>query len=451
MTSSLGDSRFPGGFVWGTATAAYQIEGAAREDGRGVSIWDTFTSQPGRVRNGESGGVADDHYHRFRGDIAAMKHIGLNGYRFSVAWPRVQPQGGGAVNEAGLCFYDELVDSLLGAGIEPFVTLYHWDLPQPLEDQGGWLERDTAAAFAEYAGTVAARLGDRVRHWITLNEPQVAAFAGYASGDHAPGRREGDLGGVTAAHHLLLAHGLGTAAIRAVRPDAGVGITLNLTPVQPATPSETDRQAALRQDARQNRLFLDPLFRGSYSSETIAAYRGVEPPAAPTDAETIAIPVDFLGVNYYTRSVVKDGHGGAVISVTPKGSLYTEMGWEVYPNGLRQILVRVQSEYSPPHMYVTENGAAYSDVQLHDGSVADLERQEYIRSHIEAIGDAIAEGADVRGYFVWSLLDNFEWTHGFSKRFGLVYVDYPTLSRVLKRSGEWYRDFVRRRRGLQGP
>lgn len=444
----MSDTRFAPEFVWGSATAAYQIEGAVDEDGRGRSIWDTFCAEPGNVRNGETGAVADDHYHRFRQDVALMSQLGLNGYRFSIAWPRVLPQGTGSANEAGASFYDALVDVLLEAGIEPFVTLYHWDLPQPLEDRGGWLNRKTAECFAAYAEIVARRLGDRVRHWITLNEPQVAAFAGYASGEHAPGRREGERGGVNAAHHLLLGHGLATDAIRSVRPDVDVGITLNLVPVHPASGSEPDRAAARRQDARQNRLFLDPLFRGRYTQETIQAFGGVEPPIEAGDLAAISRPLDFLGVNYYSRSVVRAGPEGETERIRPDSSRYTEMGWEVYPDGLRELLVRLQTDYAPPRMYVTENGAAFSDVSLHDGSVRDPERREYIKEHIEAIGRAISDGADVRGYFVWSLLDNFEWAHGYSKRFGIVYVDYPTLERVTKGSGLWYQNFVRGQRGL---
>jgi beta-glucosidase len=449
MPGRAGTTHFPADFVWGTATAAYQIEGATSEDGRGRSIWDTFSEEPGRVRNGETGAVADDHYHRFREDVALMRDLGVNGYRFSIAWPRVLPSGEGTVNELGLSFYDALVDALLEAGIQPFVTLYHWDLPQALEDRGGWLSRDTADAFASYAEIVARRLGDRVKHWITLNEPQVAAFAGYASGDHAPGLREGDAGGIRAAHHLLLAHGSAVEAIRQARPDARVGITLNLTPVHPASDAESDRVIARRQDVRQNRLFLDPLFRGRYADETRGAFGEIAPPVEAGDLSVISRPIDFLGVNYYSRSVVRAGPEGKTEHIRPRGSRFTEMGWEVYPDGLRELLIRLQRDYSPPRMYVTENGAAFSDVRLHDGSVRDPERREYINAHIDAIERALIEGADVRGYFVWSLLDNFEWAHGYSKRFGIVFVDYPTLERVPKESARWFAEFVRRQRGIE--
>jgi beta-glucosidase len=437
---------FPPGFLWGCATAAYQIEGAVTEGGRGPSIWDRFTSVPGNVRNGESGAIADDHYHRYREDVALMRDIGLSAYRFSVAWPRVMPEGRGTVNEAGMAFYDSLVDSLLESGIEPFVTLYHWDLPQALQDTGGWLNRDTAGWFADYAEAVARRLGDRVTYWITHNEPQVAAYGGHVSGDGAPGERGGEAAGLAATHHLLLSHGRAVEAIRGAKREGRVGITLSLSPIQPATDSEKDKSVAARQDIRQNRLFLDPIFRAAYPEETVAACGGAHVPVRDGDLEVISAPIDFLGVNYYFRSIVRDDGEGRAVQVKPSGSEYTAMGWEVYPDGLRQLLVRVNNDYRPRVLYVTENGAAFPDVRVHDGSVSDPERQRYIAEHIRAVGQAVEAGVPVAGYFAWSLLDNFEWGHGYSKRFGIVYVDYPTLERVPKQSAEWYRGFIRLQR-----
>jgi beta-glucosidase len=427
---------FPTRFLWGAATAAYQIEGAVGEDGRGESIWDRFCTTPGKVRNGDTGAVACDFYHRFPGDIALMRELGLDSFRFSVAWPRVLPEGRGRVNEAGLDFYDRLVDALLANGIDPCVTLYHWDLPQPLEDAGGWPSRDTAEAFVEYAEAVVGRLGDRVTRWITHNEPWVAAWLGYGWGILAPGRTSDD-DAVAAAHHLLLSHGWAVDVLRREVPGAEVGITLNLTHAEPATESDADADAARQVDAHMNRWFLDPLFRGEYPTDLPYA-----PPVRPGDLETIAAPLDFLGVNYYFRVLAEANGGDFPVFAHVPGATYTDMGWEVYPEGFYACLVRVARDYEPPAIYVTENGAAFADVRLHDGSVSDPERRDFLAGHLGAVQRAIAAGAPVQGYYVWSLLDNFEWAYGYAKRFGIVFVDYPTLARVPKESFHWYRDFI---------
>jgi beta-glucosidase len=440
---------FPDDFRWGAATASYQIEGAAHEDGRGESVWDRFSATPGKVRNGDSGEIACDFYHRYRGDIALMKELGLDAFRFSIAWPRVLPEGGGRINAAGLDFYDRLVDELLAHGIEPFATLFHWDTPQALEDAGGWPVRATAEAFVEYTEAVVERLGDRVHSWMTHNEPWVCAWIGHAWGEHAPGRRS-EADAVAAAHHLLLSHGWAVQAIRRASPDANVGISLNLAHAYPASDSPEDEAAAWRVDGGGNRWFLDPIFRGAYPADLLERNALVEPLIEDGDLEAIATPIDFLGVNNYFRFVVGAGAEGPRLLRDPE-ALHTDMGWEVYPDGLHALLTRVADEYAPPAIYVTENGAAFGDVRGHDGRVHDPERTEYVRSHVDAVARAVADGVPVKGYFVWSLLDNFEWAHGYSKRFGIVYVDYPTLERVPKDSFYWYRDFITSRRGAPRP
>ncbi len=442
-------SSFPPDFVWGTATAAYQIEGAVLEDGRGESVWDRFSATPGKVRNGDSGAVACDFYHRYRDDIGLMTELGLDAFRFSVAWPRVLPGGRGRVNEAGLDFYDRLVDELLAHGIEPFLTLYHWDLPQALEDEGGWRVRSTAEAYAEYAAVVAERLGDRVRHWTTHNEPWVVAWAGHAHGRHAPGLTS-EAAAVAVAHHLLLSHGWAAAAIRRAAPDAGVGIVLDLWEAYPASESPDDQAAARRVDGEHNRWFLDPIFRGTYPADLVDRNELVAPVLRDGDLATISTPIDYLGVNNYSRAIVAAGPGGPR-TVRNDGALYTEMDWEVFPEGLRRVLVRVAEEYGPAAIYVTENGASFGDIRTHDGRVHDPERAAYLRDYLAAVAQAVETGAPVKGYFVWSLLDNFEWAHGYSKRFGIVFVDYPTLERVPKDSFYWYRDFIAARRDAPAP
>jgi beta-glucosidase len=431
---------FPPDFIWGAATASYQIEGAAHEDGRGESVWDRFCATHGKVRNGDSGDIACDFYHRYRDDVALMSELGIDAFRFSIAWPRVLPTGRGEINESGLDFYDRLVDELLAHEIEPFVTLFHWDTPQALETAGGWPVRATAEAFVEYTEAVVGRLGDRVRHWTTHNEPWVHAWIGYAWGEHAPGRAS-EADAVSAAHHLLLAHGWAVEVIRRDVPDARVGITLNLSHVYPASNAPEDEAAAWQVDGEGNRWLLDPIFRGSYPADLLQRNETVAPFVRDGDLEAMSAPLDFLGVNNYFRFVVSAGADGPRMerdSDAPR----TDMGWEVYPDGLNHLLVRVARDYAPPAIYVTENGAAFGDVRVHDGRVHDPERTEYLQSYIAAVSRAVADGAPVKGYFVWSLLDNFEWAHGYSKRFGIVYVDYPTLERVPKDSFYWYRDFI---------
>ncbi|MGK5739164.1 GH1 family beta-glucosidase [Micromonospora sp. URMC 103] len=447
---------FPPGFRWGAATAAYQVEGAAAEDGRTPSIWDTFSRTPGRVLQGHTGDVACDHYHRFREDVALMADLRLTSYRFSVSWPRVQPGGAGPVNAAGLDFYRRLVDELLAHDIEPWVTLYHWDLPQPLEDAGGWPARDTAGRFADYAALVADALGDRVRYWTTLNEPWCSAFLGYGSGVHAPGRTDG-ADAVRAGHHLMLGHGLAVAALRAARPDAEVGVTVNLYPVTPATDAPADRDAARRIDALANRFFLDPLLRGAYPADLLADLRRVTDFGHVRDGDlaVIASPLDLVGVNYYSRYVVAgpvDGvhrrspsawPGSEDVRFVSRGVPVTDMGWEIDAPGLVETLRRVHDEYTDLPLYVTENGSAFVD-EVVDGRVDDAERLAYLDAHLRAAHATIEAGVPLRGYFAWSLMDNFEWAWGYTKRFGMIYVDYGSQARIPKSSGRWYAEVIRR-------
>jgi beta-glucosidase len=448
MSTAKNDT-FPADFVWGAATASYQIEGAVHEDGRGESVWDRFSATPGKVRGGDTGVVACDFYHRFRDDVGLMRELGLDAFRFSIAWPRIIPEGRGTVNQAGLDFYDRLVDALLEQGIEPFATLFHWDLPQALEDAGGWPARETAEAFVEYAEVVAERLGDRVRQWTTHNEPWVHAWLGHSWGWHAPGRTS-EADAVASAHHLLLSHGWAVDVIRRVVPDARVGIVLDLSHVYPASDSAEDEAAAWAVDGGGNRWFLDPLFRGSYPADLLERNELASPFVRDGDFDTISVPIDFVGVNNYRRYLVTAGSEGPQFISDPERR-HTEMGWEVYPDGLHRLLVRLADDYGPAAIYVTENGAAFGDVRVHDGRVHDPERTEYLEAHIAAVGHAVADGAPVKGYFVWSLLDNFEWALGYSKRFGIVYVDYPTLERVPKDSFYWYRDHIAGRRASPRP
>jgi beta-glucosidase len=450
---------FPAGFRWGAATAAYQVEGASTVDGRRPSIWDTFSRTPGRVAGGDTGDVACDHYDRYRDDVALMARLGLTAYRFSVAWPRVQPGGRGAANERGLDFYRRLVDELLAAGIEPWPTLYHWDLPQALEDAGGWPARETAGRFAEFAAIVHKALGDRVTSWTTLNEPWCSAFLGYGSGAHAPGRQD-PAAAVRAAHHLLLGHGLAAQAIRAGHPRAAVGIALNLYPVTPLTASPADADAARRIDGLANRLFLDPVLLARYPADVLddLARVGDLGHIREGDLTTIGAPLSMLGVNYYSRYVVAGAAaqppepywraatcwpGSERVRFTRGGLPVTAMGWEVDAPGMTETLRRVAADYPPVALYVTENGAAYADEPGPDGAVDDPERVAYLDAHLRACLDAIVAGVPLRGYFAWSLLDNFEWAHGYGRRFGLVYVDYPTQRRVVKRSGHRYAEVIR--------
>ena len=440
----MNDNAFPGDFVWGTATSSYQIEGAWNEDGKGESIWDRFSHTPGKIEDGSTGDVACDHYHRWREDVALMKEMGLHAYRFSIAWPRVLPEGRGRANPAGLDFYSRLVDALLEVEIEPFVTLYHWDLPQVLQDQGGWPARASAEAFVEYADLVSRRLGDRVKHWMTFNEPFVSALVGYLEGRHAPGHTDLDEA-LAAAHHLLLAHGWAVPVIRRNSPEAGVGIVLNLSGQVPASPSAADRAAAWRQDGIINRWFLDPLAARGYPGDIVQHYARPMDFVQAGDMEAMAVPLDFLGVNFYSRIVVRSKQvpeaDNAPRTVFPSPER-TEMGWTVYPEGLYELLGRLHFDYRFPALYITENGAAYPDQVGPDGQVDDPSRVAYLKGHLAAAARAIAVGVPLRGYFAWSLLDNFEWAHGYTKRFGLIYVDYRTQRRVFKSSAHWYRRVI---------
>lgn len=431
--------RFPDGFVWGTATASYQIEGAAFEDGRMPSIWDTFCNKPGAISDGSNGLVADDHYHRYDADAALMAELGTNGYRFSIAWPRILPEGTGAVNEKGIDFYKRLLDSLEKRQITPFATLYHWDMPQVLSDRGGWTQRFIVDAFAEYADVISRALGDRVKHWATLNEPWVSAFLGYGIGVHAPGVKDHE-SYLRAAHHLMLAHGRAVAVLRA-NCSAGtqVGLVNSLNWPSPASDAPEDIAAAERAHSFTNRWFLDPPLKGEYPQDIFDAIGGQLIPIEPGDMDIISAPIDFLGVNYYTRNITAndpEGPGIGIRQLRNDSAEYTEMDWEVYPDGLYKLLLRLNEDYGLP-MYITENGASFPD-EVIDGAVHDARRTNYFQVHLAACQRAIAAGVPLKGYFAWSLLDNFEWGWGYSRRFGLVYVDYATQQRIMKDSGKWY-------------
>ncbi len=432
---------FPDGFLWGAATAAYQIEGAWDEEGRGKSIWDVFSHQPGRTVNGDTGDVACDHYHRFEEDVALMKALGLGAYRFSVSWSRVLPDGTGRVNERGLDFYRRLVDALLGAGIVPALTLYHWDLPQALQERGGWQNRETVDAFVVYAEVVAEALADCVPLWITHNEPSLHAIVGHALGVYAPGIADLKTS-LRVAHHLLLSHGLAVRALRAAGAPK-VGITLVLEPAEPATDEPTDVEAAARYDEYLNGWYLDPLFRRRYPERVWRWFeeRGLAPSVEPGELEAIAAPIDFLGVNYYHRRVTAhDPLEPLEAREVEMPGERTAMGWEVHPQSFYEVLTKVAREYRPAEIHVTENGAAYEDVVDADGHVHDERRVAYLDAHLHAAARAIADGVPLRGYFVWSLLDNFQWAQGYAKRFGIVHVDFETLERTVKDSGWFLRD-----------
>ena len=428
------DRHFPPGFVWGAATSSYQIEGAVDEDGRGESIWDRFSHSPGRVRNGDTGDVACDHYHRYREDVSLIADLGLGAYRLSVSWPRVLPEGTGRPNEAGLGFYDRLVDELLACGIDPFVTLYHWDLPQALEDAGGWPVRATADAFGEYAALVAGRLGDRVGHFATLNEPHVVSDHGYRIGSHAPGRTEPEAA-LAADHHLLVAHSLGVQAIRAQASRAAAGIVLNFEPKHAATPHPLDQEAAAVKHDQLNRWYLDPITGHGYPEEGARAWGWRREEVLDGDMEAITAPLDFLGVNYYSREIVRSPLLPPLEPPTEPPER-TGMGWEVYPAGLTEVLEFVASRTGDLPLYVTESGAAYPLDEL--DPTLDPERVSFLRRHLEAASTAMRRGVPVRGYFVWSLLDNFEWTHGYAHRFGIIHVDFDTQERRVRDSATFW-------------
>ncbi|WP_406002980.1 glycoside hydrolase family 1 protein [Streptomyces sp. NBC_00829] len=463
---------FPDGFLWGAGTAAYQVEGAIGEDGRAASIWDTFCARPGVVCNGDTGEIAADHYHRYAEDVELMRRIGLDAYRFSVSWPRVQPTGAGPVNAAGLDFYDRLVDALVSCGIDPVLTLYHWDLPQALQDRGGWGARDTAARFADYAEAVADRLGDRVALWTTVNEPWCAAFLGHAAGVHAPGLTDPALS-LRAAHHLLLGHGLAVQALRStLSGDHELSVALNLSPVTAATDSEADSDTARRIDGLLNRMFIEPLLLGGYPADVREDIRHLTDWGFvhEGDERVIASPIDLLGVNYYTPTTVGAAKPSSVprpwagaarprSGVTEKGASpwagtdgvefhqpeglpRTAMGWAVQPRGLYELLLRLHEDYPPIPLIISENGAAYDDGADDLGRVHDPQRVRYLRAHLAMTHEAITAGVDLRGYFVWSLLDNFEWSFGYGKRFGITHVDFENQRRSLKDSALWYRDVI---------
>jgi beta-glucosidase len=455
----MAEVTLPVGFVFGVGTSAFQVEGGADQDGRGPSIWDTFCATPGRVRGGDDARTAIDHRNRMRDDVRLIADLGASAYRFSIAWPRVQPDGQGAMSSSGCAFYSELVDELLAHGIDPIVTLYHWDLPQALEDAGGWVERDTASRFAEYAAAMGAVLGDRVRRWSTINEPWCASMLGYAAGVHAPGRADPGAA-VAAAHHLLLAHGLGVDALRGeIRVDAAVGITLNPYPVVAAGDRDEDLDAARRVDGVANRLWYDAVLRGRYPDDTMRDFGAVSDLAhiRDGDLEQISRPIDALGLNYYRRHHVRAREGA---SAAPPSSQWpgspdielieppvdkTDGGWAIEPDGLREAIRSLVDGYDPPPLYVDEVGAAFHDIRTADGAVHDPARIDYLDAHLRAALDAVEDGVDLRGFFVWSLFDNFEWAHGYAHRFGIVHVDFATLDRTMKDSARWFRRVADRR------
>ncbi|USQ85589.1 GH1 family beta-glucosidase [Streptomyces phaeoluteigriseus] len=450
MSEAIDLAAFPSDFVWGTATSAYQIEGAVAEDGRTPSIWDTFSHTPGKIDNDDHGDVACDHYHRWPEDIALMKELGAGAYRMSIAWPRVVPGGDGPVHAAGLDFYDRLVDGLLDAGITPNITLYHWDLPQALQDRGGWTSRETAEHLAAYASAVAGRLGDRVTRWATLNEPLCSGWIGHLEGRMAPGLT--DLtAAVHASYHLLLGHGLAAQAIRAAVPGAQVGLVTNHSTVETASTRPEDLAAATRMDGHTNRWWLDPVYGRGFPADMRELY-GVELPERAGDLETIAVPLDWHGLNYYFPVTVADDPAGPVpyarevrLPDVPR----TGMDWQIDADGLEAFLMRLTDDYGVRELYVTENGSAFPDTVAPDGTVDDSDRARYLEQHISACARAVRKGAPLAGYYAWSLLDNFEWAYGYDKRFGLVHVDYATQTRTIKSSGHRYADIIRAHRRLQ--
>ena len=435
---------FPDGFVWGAATASYQIEGAVREDGRGPSIWDDFSHTPGKVVHGETGDIACDHYHRWRDDIGLMRDIALPNYRLSLSWPRILPEGTGRIESKGLDFYDRLIEGLLENGIEPWLTLHHWDLPSALYDQGGWVSRDTTGAFATFTDIVTRRYGDRVKHWITLNEPWCSAFLGYVTGIHAPGHRNLK-DGLQVMHHLLLAHGLAMPVIRANVPDAQAGICLNPAPMYPYGDSQEDLDAAQREDGLRNRVWFDPLAGRGYPEDMVDLFRPIWPEIGQNDMTIVAAPTDFLGVNFYNPDYIEADNKPPLYSrgVKPPNLPRTDMDWIIEPSGLTDIVTRINTDYGDvwKKQYIFENGASYDD-RLEHGAVDDRKRARYIHDHLVALHKAIDNGVPVDGYFVWSLMDNFEWAEGYSRRFGIIYVDYKTQERTIKRSGKWYAEVV---------
>ncbi|HEY3311367.1 MAG TPA: GH1 family beta-glucosidase [Anaerolineales bacterium] len=445
-------NKFPDNFIWGAATASYQIEGAWNVDGKGESNWDRFTHTPGKIHAGDTGDVACNHYHLWKEDVALLKSLGMPAYRFSIGWPRIFPTGRGAVNEPGLDFYNRLVDELLEAGITPFVTLNHWDIPQALEDEGGWPVRSTAEAFVEYADAVTRALGDRVKHWITHNEPAVVSWMGYSDGTHAPGLKDYSLG-VRTSHHLLLSHGWAVPVIRLNSPGAEVGITLNSSWHVPASNSAADRDAARQVEGLWFRWFIDPLYGRGYPSDvTQDLLKRVTLPGGfdfiqPGDMTSISVPTDFIALNYYARQVIRsaaaENSPQTLFPAEKTPENFTDVDWEVFPDGLYGLLARTYFDYLPPKIFITENGASYADGPNANGQVADTHRKNYLKGHLAAALRAIRSGIPLAGYFVWSFLDNFEWAKGYEKRFGIVWVDYQTQQRIPKDSALWYADVVR--------
>jgi len=429
---------FPEGFTWGSATSSYQIEGAPHLDGKGESIWDKFSREPGRIKDGSTGDVACDHIRLYKQDVALMAELGLDAYRFSIAWTRVHPTGRGPVNNAGLDFYDKLVDELLAAGIQPLPTMYHWDLPQGLEDRGGWQNRDTAKYFGDYAESLLNRLGDRVKTWTTLNEPFVSANHGYVTGEHAPGITS-QAGGFAAAHHLMLAHGLAGERVRGITPDSRLAIVLNFTPTEPANDEAETHVATRRVDDLENRWYIDPLAGRGYPQETAdeLGWQGEE--IHDGDLDLISAPIDLLGVNFYTRQIV--GADGPLI--VPDAVPQNTMGWELHPASLGRLLRWLNDEYDFPSLMISENGCPMPDDKRENGQIIDDDRRAYVRDHLIEVHRAIADGVPVEGYLVWSLFDNFEWAWGYGPTFGIVEVDYETLERRPKKSADWYRDAIR--------
>ena len=438
------DKLFPADFVWGASTSSYQIEGAVEEDGRGKSIWDTFSHTPGLVKNDDTGDVACDHYHRWIEDVEWLARGGFNAYRFSVAWPRILPAGAGVIEHRGLDFYDRLVDGLITRGVTPWLCLYHWDLPQALQDQGGWLKRDIADKFADYARIVARRLGDRVKHWAMFNEPNIHALFGYGMGGHAPGLK-GLPNFLAATHHQNLAQGRALQALRAERADLRLGTVINISPVRPSSDRKEDHRAAERFDAFWNGAFLDPLFKGAYPA-AIAAQ--MAPLIVGDDLKTIQQPIDFFGLNYYAPAWVADAPQslfGAWFGAAPAGMRFTAIGWPIDAGGLNDVLNRFRDQYGNPEIYVTENGACYDDKMAGNGTVQDDDRTAYLRDHIAAARRALADGVKLKGYFAWSLLDNFEWSEGYSRRFGIIHVDFASQKRTPKASFGFLADTIKRR------
>jgi beta-glucosidase len=443
---TMGRIKFPADFLWGAATSSYQIEGAWQEDGKGESIWDRFAHTPGKIKDGATGDVACDHYHKYEEDVALMRRLGLQAYRFSVSWPRVLPLGKGTVNPKGLDFYSRLTDTLLEAGIEPFVTLYHWDLPQALQELGGWANRDVFRWFGDYAALVARKLGDRIRLWTTLNEPQIVGILGHVTGQHAPGSTD-PLQYIQISHYINLAHGEGVAAVRNEASAAKVGCVLQLPPIRPRSDSQGDHEAARVMDGLMNRWYAEPILIGRYPEDILDLFRSLDLPIREGDLERIYQPLDFAGLNLYSRLFARHDPSVPLIEASLDfdyripGARYTHFGWEIYPESIYEALVRFQKEWGNPDVYVTENGTAAED-RLVDGEVNDPERIDFLASYLAEVRRAMDHGVKVKGYFQWSFMDNFEWAEGYTSRWGIVYVDFATLERIPKASAAWYRDLI---------